>query len=101
MAGRVADGGFGRLRPDGRVQIAGGGVRDRGGALARRRSPDDWSRRAASAQARLQARAAQGRNPVIVRNPRTGRRFAVSARAADAARRLLNEGRQSIGRLAG
>ncbi|NEZ65565.1 hypothetical protein D0962_22880 [Leptolyngbyaceae cyanobacterium CCMR0082] len=45
-----------------------------------RRSPDVWNRRQAreSAQARLRGRAASGNAPQIARNPRTGRRMAVT-----------------------
>ncbi|WP_163666755.1 hypothetical protein [Adonisia turfae] len=98
MAGRTADSGQALQRVGGALARRGGGA---GGSTGR--SPDVWTRRGArqAAQRRLGARAARGANRVVVRNPRTGRRFAVSARGADAARRLLSEGRQTVGRRAG
>lgn len=113
MAGRLADVGQ-QLRQSGLVQRVNAALdRVRGttqGALARRggggggarSNPDPWNRRGAreAAQTQLRARAARGRNRVVVRNPRTGRRFAVSQRAAGSAQRLLNENRQTVGRRA-
>lgn len=51
-------------------------IQGRGGGS----NPDPWNRRGArqTAQAQLRSRAAAGNAPQIVRNPRTGRRMAVT-----------------------